>query len=125
MNEEGMNHNIIASLPGRLDYLEHPRKSGPFHIFRFHPSYLRGSPQLRTWGHFESRQDGILLIKKIWTSEVGGIPSLNVAIVAIVAIVAFVAFVAFVVLWHCGIVALWHLWHLWTLRTNCGTVIVE
>jgi hypothetical protein len=68
-------------------YREHPRKSGLFHIFRFHPSYLRGSPQLRTWGHFESCQDGILRIKKLGTSEVGGIPSLNVVIVAIVATV--------------------------------------
>jgi hypothetical protein len=44
--------------------------------------------------------------------------------------VAFVAFVALrhcgiVALWHCGIVALWHLWHLWTLRTNCGTTIID
>jgi hypothetical protein len=63
-----------------IESLEHPRKSGLFHIFRFHPSYLRGSPQLRTWGHFESRQDRILLIKNLvfgswWNS------SLNVAIV--------------------------------------------
>ncbi len=77
----------IARLADTIRLLEHPRKSGLFHIFRFHPSHLRGSPQLRTWGHFVSRQDGILLIKKLWTSEVGGIPSLSVAIVAIVAIV--------------------------------------
>jgi hypothetical protein len=33
----------------------------------FPPSYLRGFLQLGKWGHFDSRQEGILLFKKLWT----------------------------------------------------------
>jgi hypothetical protein len=29
-------------------------------------SYLRGSLQLRDWGHFDSHKDGIFLFKKLW-----------------------------------------------------------
>jgi hypothetical protein len=33
---------------------------------------FEGFPAINNLGHFDSRQDRILLIKKIWTSEVGG-----------------------------------------------------
>jgi hypothetical protein len=33
---------------------------------------FEGFPAIKNLGHFDSRQDGILLFKKIWTSEVGG-----------------------------------------------------
>ena len=55
IDRTGQNYFLKAfRRAGCFDYVggrraqEHPRKSGLFHIFRFHPSYLRGSPQLRT-----------------------------------------------------------------------------
>jgi hypothetical protein len=33
---------------------------------------FEGFPAIKNLGHIDSIQDGILLIKKIWTSEVGG-----------------------------------------------------
>ncbi len=57
----------ICTAPGT------PAKKRTIPHSTFPPSYLRGSPQLRTWGHFESRQDGILLIKTLRTQNIGGL----------------------------------------------------
>jgi hypothetical protein len=43
-----------------------PVKKRTIPHYTFLLSYLRGSPQLRAWGHFDSHKDGIFLFKKLW-----------------------------------------------------------
>jgi hypothetical protein len=44
-----------------------PAKKQTIPHYLFWPLDLGDSPQLRTWGHFNSHHDGILLVQKLWT----------------------------------------------------------
>jgi hypothetical protein len=61
-----------------------PAKKRTIPHFPFPPLILEGFPAIKNLGSFRESSGRNFRIKKLWTSEVGGIPSLNVAIVAII-----------------------------------------